>query len=164
VDKPIVWLVEHVRTPPLGEAARSAVGFLLRRIQRGEHLAMPLSRPMPSIGSRVHELRVNDAGRAWRVTYRIDPDAIVLVEWFEKKTLATPRHALALARRRLAEYDREENMDAKKRKRLAAKGWKVGTVQEALGLADEEMALVEMKLALSDAIRSLRDRKKVTQA
>jgi phage-related protein len=107
VDKPIVWLAEHCKTPPMGEAARSSVGFLLRKIQRGDRLAMPISRPMPSIGPRVHELRVNDAGRAWRVIYRIDVDAIVLVEWFEKKTQATPRHVIELARRRLAEHDRE---------------------------------------------------------
>jgi DNA-binding transcriptional regulator YiaG len=55
-------------------------------------------------------------------------------------------------------------MDAKKRKRLEEKGWRVGTVQEALGLTDQEMVVIEMKLALSDAIRSIRERKKVTQA
>ena len=55
-------------------------------------------------------------------------------------------------------------MDAKKRKRLEEKGWKVGTVQEALALSDEEMAVIEMKLALSDAVRSIRERKRVTQA
>ena len=39
-------------------------------------------------------------------------------------------------------------MDKVKRKKLAAKGWKVGTVKEFLELAPEEAAKVEMKVAL----------------
>ena len=39
-------------------------------------------------------------------------------------------------------------MDEAKRKKLAAKGWKVGTVEEFLGLTPEEAAKVEMKVAL----------------
>jgi hypothetical protein len=39
-------------------------GMLLRRLQRGETLSMPESRPMPTIGPRCHELRVDDEGQA----------------------------------------------------------------------------------------------------
>jgi phage-related protein len=70
-----------------------------------ESLSMPISRPMPSIGARVHELRVNDVGRGWRVIYRIDVDAIVLVEWFEKKTQKTPQHVIDSCKAKLKRYD-----------------------------------------------------------
>ena len=54
-------------------------------------------------------------------------------------------------------------MDKAKRKRLEAKGWKVGTVDEFLGLTAEEAAYIEVKLALSKKIKELRQRKKLTQ-
>ncbi len=38
-------------------------------------------------------------------------------------------------------------MDEAKRKRLEAEGWKVGTVQEFLGLTDEEMEEIEERIA-----------------
>jgi phage-related protein len=90
-------------------AARLEAGFLLRRLQRGESLAMPQSRPMPSIGARCHELRVNDAGSNWRLVYRIDSDAIVILEVFAKKTGSTPKAVIATCRKRLKEYDDARN-------------------------------------------------------
>ena len=75
-DKPLAWLHGEVKSPPLSAAARVEMGTLLRRLQRREKLAMPASRPMPSIGPRCHELRVNDENATWRLIYRIDPDAI----------------------------------------------------------------------------------------
>jgi DNA-binding XRE family transcriptional regulator len=55
-------------------------------------------------------------------------------------------------------------MHETKRKRLAAKGWKVGSAQEFLGLSDQEQAYVDLKLRLSDALRHRRLRRKLTQA
>ena len=78
--------------------------MLLRELQDGEQLSMPHSRPMPAIGLRCHELRVNDLNKTWRLIYRIDPDAIVVLEVFEKKTNATPRHVIEVCRRRLMSY------------------------------------------------------------
>lgn len=66
---------------------------------------MPHSRPMPGIGTRCHELRINDAGSNWRIFYRIDSDAIVILEVFAKKTKATPKAVIATCRKRLKEYD-----------------------------------------------------------
>jgi len=60
---------------------------------------------MPSIGQRCHELRINDANKTWRVICRIDDDAIVVVEVFEKKTRTTPRRVVADCHRRLRLYD-----------------------------------------------------------
>ena len=104
-DKPLVWLHGEIKTPPMSMYARLEAGHLLRRLQRGETLSMPESRPMPSIGPRCHELRVGDAGVTWRVFYRIDPDAILILEVVKKKTAATPRAVLQVCRRRLAQYD-----------------------------------------------------------
>jgi hypothetical protein len=78
-DKPLVWLYGGVRTPPFSPSAWLEAGFLLRKLQRGESLSLPHSRPMPSIGPHCYELRVNDTTDTWRIIYRIDPDAIVIV-------------------------------------------------------------------------------------
>ncbi len=54
-------------------------------------------------------------------------------------------------------------MDAARRRRLAKAGWKAGTVQEFLDLSDEEAAFVEVKLALTAQLRSLRRRQHLSQ-
>lgn len=54
-------------------------------------------------------------------------------------------------------------MNAKKRKRLEADGWKIGSAAEFLGLSPEEALLVEMKLALANDLRARRQRLKITQ-
>ena len=45
------------------------------------------------------------ANGEWRLIYRIDPDAIVIVDLFRKKTAATPRGIIELAKARLRSYD-----------------------------------------------------------
>lgn len=104
-DKPLAWLHGEIKTPPLSQSARLEAGFLLRRLQRGELLSMPQSRPMPSVGPQCHELRINDVTRTWRVVYRIDNDAIVILEVFAKKTGNTPKTVIDTCRKRLKEYD-----------------------------------------------------------
>jgi hypothetical protein len=47
-------------------------------------------------------------------------------------------------------------MDKRKRAKLRAAGWTVGTPREFLRLSDEEAALVEFKLALSKTPQALR--------
>ena|SRR5687768_9304149 len=104
-DKPLVWLRGEVKTPPFSAAARLEAGSLLRRLQSGEKLGMPHSRPMPAIGRRCHELRIVDAGKTWRVIYRLDSDAIVIADVFQKTTPSTPSRVIADCGRRLALYD-----------------------------------------------------------
>jgi phage-related protein len=104
-DKPLVWLHGEVKTPPLSVEARIETGYLLRRLQRGDLLSLPASRPMPSVGPRCHELRINDAAVTWRLMYRINSDAIVILEVFAKKTSATPKAVIETCRKRLKEYD-----------------------------------------------------------
>jgi len=104
-DKPLVWLHGEVKTPPFSKDARLEAGFLLRRLQRGEMLYLPHSRPMPSIGSSCHELRIVDREQTWRIIYRIDPDAIVIAEVFSKKTRKTPSDVIERCKERLRRYD-----------------------------------------------------------
>ena len=54
-------------------------------------------------------------------------------------------------------------MDVKKKKRLASKGYRIGTVNEFLGLSDEESTYIEMKLALSSALAQSRKQLRLTQ-
>jgi len=111
IAKPLLWLHGEIKTPPMSQSARQEAGYLLRRLQRGEILAMPHSRPMPDIGPRCHELRVSDEDSVRRVFLRVDPDAIVILDVLRKKTRTTPRQVLESCRRRLASYDSVEQGD-----------------------------------------------------
>jgi len=104
-DKPIAWLHGEVKSPPFSAEARIETGYLLLQLQRGEQIGMPHSKPMPMIGTRCHELRVTDKEANWRIVYRTDDDAIVLVEVFSKKTGKTPKRIMDLCKKRLKDYD-----------------------------------------------------------
>ena len=104
-DKPLVWLEGDIKTPPFSTEARIEAGTLLRRLQQGENIGMPHSRPMPSIGPGCHELRVRDKDHHWRIVFRIDADAIVIAEVFAKKSGATPKKVIATCKVRLKAYD-----------------------------------------------------------
>ena len=105
VDKPLIWLEGEIKTPPLSAAARLEACYLLRLLQMGERLSMPHSRPMPVIGRRCHELRINDRDRTWRIIHRIDDDAIVILEVFGKTSKSTPRTVIKTCKARLRRYD-----------------------------------------------------------
>lgn len=102
--KPVVWLEGEVKTPPFSKAARLEAGILIRRLQNGEMLSLPHSRPMPSIEKRCHELRINDNDQTWRIVYALEPDAVVILEVFSKKTNKTPKRVIDSAARRIRDY------------------------------------------------------------
>jgi phage-related protein len=103
--KPLVWLGGEIKTPPFSKQARVEAGSLLRRLQEGELLSLPHSRPMPTVGPRCHELRIRDENRNWRVVYRIDTDAIVVAAVFPKTTRATSKHDIDSCKKRLSRFD-----------------------------------------------------------
>jgi phage-related protein len=105
LDKPLVWFHSEIKTPPFSKDARVEAGVLLRRLQRGETLVLPHSRPMSSIGRGCHELRIMDRDEAWRIIYRVDFDAIVIVDVFSKRTQKTPMLLIDRCRSRLRRYD-----------------------------------------------------------
>jgi phage-related protein len=105
-DKPLVWLHGEIKTPPFSEVARIEAGYFVRLLQKGQALAMPHSRPLPVVGARCHELRVRDAEADWRIVYRADADAVVILAVFRKTTRTTPKPVIDACIRRLREYDR----------------------------------------------------------
>lgn len=58
---------------------------------------------MPNVGVRCHELRID----AWRIIYRIDQDAIIIADVFQKKSQRTPDYVIDNARKTLGKYDRD---------------------------------------------------------
>ena len=104
-EKELAWLSGAIDSPPLSPEGKREAGFLLRRLQRGESLSLPHSRPMSSIGRNCHELRIVDKNTTWRIVYRIDSDAIVLLAVFAKKTQQTPKSVIDTCKARMKEYD-----------------------------------------------------------
>jgi phage-related protein len=104
-DKPLVWLHGEVKTPPFGPAARLEAGYLLRLLQQGNALTMPHSRTIPSIGNRCHELRIVDESATWRIIYRLDSDAVLILDVFSKKTTKTPKSVIDTCKARMRRYD-----------------------------------------------------------
>jgi phage-related protein len=60
---------------------------------------------MRSIGARCHEVRITDEDQIWRIIYRVDSDAIIILEVFSKKTNRTPQRVIEACKRRLKLYD-----------------------------------------------------------
>ena len=84
------------------EEVREDLADAIARLERGHMLTMPISRPMPSIGKGVHELRFKDRSGIYRVIYFIVEDAhIWLIHAFKKKTQATSQHDIEVAKERL---------------------------------------------------------------
>jgi phage-related protein len=107
--KPLHWLKGEVKSPPFSNEGRREAGMLLRRLQVGEMLGMPHSRPMPSIGPQCHELRVRDEAYNWRIIYRIDTGSIVIVEVFMKTSRQTPKAVIDQWTSRLRHYDQSDH-------------------------------------------------------
>ena len=79
--------------------------MLLRLLQEGEHLGMPLAEPLPDVGPHCGALRVRDAGHNWRIMYRIDPDAVLILDVYAKKTPKIPDEVIERCVQRLKRYD-----------------------------------------------------------
>jgi len=103
-DKPLVWLHGEVKSPPFSSEARLEADFLIRKIQKGDNLSLPHSRPMPMVGKSCHELRIVDVNNTWRIIYHQAEDAIVILEVFAKKTQQTPKKVIDICKKRLISY------------------------------------------------------------
>ncbi len=80
------------------------IGEALRDLQKGINIGLPLSRPMPSVASGAHELRMRSATTTVRVFYFVKlADTILVFHGFQKKTQKTPAHEIALGQQRLQE-------------------------------------------------------------
>jgi phage-related protein len=62
---------------------------------------------MPTIGKHCHELRIPDEANTWRIVYRVDKDAIVILEVFAKKDQKTPQLVIDTYKGRIKRYDED---------------------------------------------------------
>lgn len=86
------------------EEVRRELGKAIFDLQKGNTLAMPLSRQMTTVAAGVEELRVKDRTGAYRAFYYARRgNAVLIFHAFEKKTAKTPQREIALARKRLKE-------------------------------------------------------------
>lgn len=103
--KPVAWLHGEIKTPPFTEDGRKEAGELLRLLQEGEKLGMPQAELLPTVGPRCGALRVRDGEHNWRIMYRVDSDAILVLEVYPKKTRKIPQEVIDRCKQRLKNYD-----------------------------------------------------------
>lgn len=88
--------------------------MLLRLLQEGEQLGMPQSEQLPNVGRRCGALRVRDAEHNWRIMYRADSDAILVLDMYSKKTRKIPDEVIKRCKDRLSHYDKAGRAAKKK--------------------------------------------------
>jgi phage-related protein len=102
--KPITFLGDSLaRLRDFPDGARSEAGFQLSEVQRGND---PHDwKPMKTVGPGVREIRIREAGGAFRVLYlATPPDRVLVLHAFRKKTQATPQKDIDIAAKRLREW------------------------------------------------------------
>ena len=103
--KPVVWLHGEIKTPPFTAEGRQEAGMLLRLLQEREPLSMPQAEPLLNVGPRCGALRVRDAEHNWRIMYRADSNAVLVLEVYSKKTRKIPDEVIKRCKDRLKRYD-----------------------------------------------------------
>ena len=61
--------------------------------------------PLPNVGARCGALRVRDGEHNWRIIYRMDADAVLILEVYAKKTRKIPDAVVGRCQHRLKQYD-----------------------------------------------------------
>ena len=79
--------------------------MLLRLLQEGEQLGMPQAELLPDVGRGCGALRVRDEEHNWRIMYRIDSDAVLILEVYSKKTRKIPAEVIQRCKQRIKQYD-----------------------------------------------------------
>jgi len=91
------------------EGVRKDLGKAIFDLQKGEILSMPLSRPMPSVGPGVEELRIRDRSGIYRAFYYAkSARGLLILHAFVKKSSAAARHDVDLGKQRYQEWLNEE--------------------------------------------------------
>jgi phage-related protein len=105
--KPLRFLGDSLKAiREFGEDAKRDAGYQLDRVQRGGEPSD--FKPMPTVGRGVKEIRVWDDTGTYRVMYTAQLDeAVYVLHAFQKKTQATSKRDLELARKRWAELMKE---------------------------------------------------------
>jgi phage-related protein len=87
----------------LDKADRTRIGEDIRTVEFGWPIGMPVCRPL---GQGLYEVRTALNNRIARVLFGIVDGEMVLLHGFIKKSQATPKDELELARKRLKAYRR----------------------------------------------------------
>ena len=105
--KPIRFLGDSLkRLREFPDDARQDAGYQLDKVQRGEQ--PDDFKPMAAVGKGVEEIRVWDEAGTYRVIYTARfADVVVVLHAFQKKTQATPKREIELARERWAQLQKE---------------------------------------------------------
>lgn len=86
------------------EEIRGDIADAAARLEEGQMLSMPLSRPMSSIGRGVHELRFKDRAGIFRVVYvLVGAGTVWFIHAFQKKSEKTPQEDIDIAKKRIRE-------------------------------------------------------------
>lgn len=107
--KPISFLGDSLkRLREFPEDARHDAGYQLELVQRGRQ---PEDfKPMPSIGQGVEEIRIRDDTGAYRVIYTARlADAVFVLHAFQKKTQATSKRDIDMAKERYSDLMRDQS-------------------------------------------------------
>jgi phage-related protein len=106
--KPVCFLGDSLeRLREFREDARHDAGYQLEKVQRGEQ--PDDFKPMPTIGKGVEEIRVRDDSGIYRIIYTARlADAVYVLHAFQKKTAATAKRDIDLARKRLQQIGRSK--------------------------------------------------------
>lgn len=101
----VIWhLKAKVEISAYPEDVRKELGYLIYRLQLGEVLPMPHSRPMKSVAMGASELRVRGPDGNYRVFYYTkSPRGILVFHAFVKKSEQTPESEVAAGKSRLRE-------------------------------------------------------------
>ena len=105
--KPIEFVGDSLRSlREFPDDARRDAGYQLDRVQHG--FQPDDFKPMPTIGKGVEEIRVHDDTGAYRVIYTARlADAVYVLHAFQKKTQATSKRDIDLAKQRFAVLSRK---------------------------------------------------------
>ncbi len=105
--KPIVFVGDSLkRLREFPEDARHDAGYQLDKVQRGQ--TPDDCKPMPAIGKGVEEIRIWDDSGTYRVIYTARlREAVYVLHAFQKKTQATSKRDVDVARQRLAQVVKE---------------------------------------------------------
>ena len=105
--KPIEFLGDSLRSlREFPDDAKRDAGYQLDRVQHG--LQPDDFKPMPAIGKGVEEIRVRDETGTYRVIYTARlADAVYVLHAFQKKTQATSKRDIDLAKQRFALLSRK---------------------------------------------------------
>lgn len=103
--KRVVWhpkALETVRDFP--KETKKEIGYLIYKLQLGETLKMPFSRPIKSVGKGIQELRVKEKDGIYRVFYFLkSAEGILIFHAFGKKTQKTALREIETGIQRLKE-------------------------------------------------------------